>query len=62
LVKKIEAALEHPTEVSFTDKPIGGSAQLSGNLHHIEIWLDKQALQNEVSRLINSHVVITGSH
>ncbi len=47
LVKKIEAALEHPTEVSFTDNPLEEALNYLEDLHHIEIWLDKQALQNE---------------
>jgi type II secretory pathway component GspD/PulD (secretin) len=47
LVKKIEAALENPTEVSFTDNPLEEALNYLEDLHHIEIWLDKQALQNE---------------
>jgi hypothetical protein len=47
LVKKIEAALEQPTEVSFTDNPLEEALNYLEDLHHIEIWLDKQALQNE---------------
>lgn len=47
LVKNIEAALEQPTEVTFTDSPLEEALNYLEDLHHIKIWLDKQALQNE---------------
>lgn len=47
LVTKIESALEQPTEVSFTDNPLEEALNYLEDLHHLEILIDKQALQDE---------------
>jgi hypothetical protein len=47
LVKKIEAALEQPTEVSFTDNPLEEALNYLEDVHHIEIWMDRQALVSD---------------
>eukprot|EP00475_Leptophrys_vorax_P024684 TRINITY_DN34112_c0_g2_i3.p1 TRINITY_DN34112_c0_g2~~TRINITY_DN34112_c0_g2_i3.p1 ORF type:complete len:421 (+),score=42.12 TRINITY_DN34112_c0_g2_i3:86-1348(+) len=45
--KRIQKALTETTEVSFTDNPLEEALNYLEDLHHIEIWLDKQALQDE---------------
>jgi citrate lyase gamma subunit len=45
--KRIQKSLTETTEVSFTDNPLEEALNYLEDLHHIEIWLDKQALQDE---------------
>ena len=45
--KRIQKALSENTEVSFADNPLEEALNFLEDLHHIEIWLDKQALQDE---------------
>jgi hypothetical protein len=45
--KRIQRSLAETTEVSFTDNPLEEALNYLEDLHHIEIWLDKQALQDE---------------
>lgn len=45
--KRIQKALTETTEVSFTDNPLEEALNYLEDLHHIEIWIDKQALQDE---------------
>lgn len=45
--RRIQRALSETTEVSFTDNPLEEALNYLEDLHHIEIWLDKQALQDE---------------
>jgi len=46
-VMKIEAALQKPTEVNFSDSPLTEALNYLEDLHHIEIMIDRQALQDE---------------
>lgn len=45
--RRIQRALSETTEVSFTDNPLEEALNYLEDLHHIEIWVDKQALQEE---------------
>jgi hypothetical protein len=45
--KRIQKALTETTEVSFTDNPLEEALNYLEDLHHIEIWIDKQSLQDE---------------
>jgi hypothetical protein len=45
--QRILNALSEPTEVSFTDTPLEECLNYLKELHHIEIWIDKQALTDE---------------
>ena len=45
--KRIQKALTETTEVSFTDNPLEEALNYLEDLHHIEIWVDRQALQDE---------------
>lgn len=45
--RRIQKALSETTEVSFTDNPLEEALDYLEDLHHIEIWIDKQALQEE---------------
>ena len=45
--RRIHRALSETTEVSFTDNPLEEALNYLEDLHHIEIWMDKQALQDE---------------
>lgn len=44
---RIEAALRDATECAFVDNPLEEALNYFEDLHHIEIWMDKQALQDE---------------
>ena len=45
--KRIQKALSETTEVAFADNPLEEALNYLEDLHRIEIWLDKQALQDE---------------
>lgn len=45
--RRIQRALSETTEVSFTDNPLEEALNYLEDLHHIEIWIDKLALQDE---------------
>ena len=45
--KRIQKALSESTEVTFADNPLEEALNYLEDLHHIEIWLDKAALQDE---------------
>lgn len=44
---RIEGALRESSECSFTDTPLEEALNFFEDQHHIEIWMDKQALQDE---------------
>ena len=44
---RIEQALRSPTECRFNDESLEKAITLLGQRHHIETWLDKQALADE---------------
>ena len=44
---RIERALQEATDCSFADSPLDDVLNDLAGQHHIEIWLDKQALQDE---------------
>lgn len=59
--RRIRKALAETTEVSFADNPLEEALNYLEDLHHIAIWLDKQALQGEgVSSDQQISLVMTG--
>jgi type II secretory pathway component GspD/PulD (secretin) len=45
--RRIQDALNSKTEVAFADNPLQEALNYLEDLHHIEIWIDKQALTVE---------------
>ena len=45
--KRIQKALTESTEVAFNENPLEDALKYLEDLHHIEIWVDTQALQDE---------------
>ena len=45
--RRLDTALREQTEISFTDNPLSEALSYLSDLHHIEITVDKRALQDE---------------
>ena len=45
--RRSQKALMETTEVTFSDNPLEEAVNYLEDLHHIEIWIDKDALQDE---------------
>ena len=59
--KRIQKALTETTEVSFTDNPLEEALNYLEDLHKIEIWIDKTALQDEgIAPDVQISLVMTG--
>ena len=56
--KRIQKALTETTEVAFNENPLEEALKYLEDLHHIEIWIDKQALQDDgaTSEIGRAHV------
>ncbi len=45
--RRLDTALREQTEISFTDNPLSEALSYLSDLHHVEITVDKRALQDE---------------